>query len=310
MQDLLALLLTPQPPPSPNPDLRGWWKGHLERCEALVIPYHRAVMGGFVADRLGFAFASGYREALQALLQSKEVTASSKKTMALCATEEGGGHPRAIHTSLRTRDGVLRLDGSKRWTTLGSFADELLIVANRGEGEDGRPRLCVVKIPSDRDGVTVRDMGALPFVPEIPHATLTLSDVRVDAHDLLAGDGYLDYLKPFRTVEDLHVQGALLGWLLQVARRSDWPEKVVARLCEQIVAGGALATMPSLAPAVHVALAGLLESSRVLLAEHEALWDRVDEATRTRWHRDQALLQVAAKARSKRIEAAWRDLTS
>ena len=39
----------------------------------------------------------------------------------------------------------------------------------------------------------------------------------VEPEEVLPGDGYLRYLKPFRTVEDLYVQAALLGCLLMGA---------------------------------------------------------------------------------------------
>ncbi len=49
----------------------------------------RALAGGSAADRLGYAFASGYTEALRALVPGLTGVA------ALCATEEGGNQPRS-----------------------------------------------------------------------------------------------------------------------------------------------------------------------------------------------------------------------
>ena len=39
------------------------------------------------------------------------------------------------------------------------------------------------------------------FVPEISHAEVELDRVKVSDADVLPGDGYDDYLKPFRTIE-------------------------------------------------------------------------------------------------------------
>ena len=49
---------------------------------------------------------------------------------------------------------------------------------------------------------------------EIPHAEVGLDRVRVEASAVLPGDGYADYVKPFRTIEDAHVHCALLGYLV------------------------------------------------------------------------------------------------
>ena len=48
--------------------------------------------------------------------------------------------------------------------------------------------------------------------------------------DLLPGDGYDIYLKPFRTIEDIHVHAALIGYLVGVARRLEAP----LRPCRQL----------------------------------------------------------------------------
>src|SRR5262245_25603109 len=99
---------------------------------------------------------------------------------------------------------------------MASAAQSLLVVASTGN-VDGKNRLRVVRVPANAAGVRIEPAVA-PFVPEIAHARVTLDGVRVSAGDLLPGDGYDDYLKPFRTIEDLHVHGALLGYLIGVAR--------------------------------------------------------------------------------------------
>ena len=86
----------------------------------------RAAAGGFVADRIGFAFLAGYRAALPKL-------DPTLFRASLCASESGGAHPRAIKTRLRPRDGAFVLDGEKTFATLASAADTLLVVASRGK---------------------------------------------------------------------------------------------------------------------------------------------------------------------------------
>ena len=75
-----------------------------------------AIAGGFAADRVGWAFASGYQAALRALVPGL----SHDTLAAFCVTEAEGNRPRDIRTTIVPQpDGTLRIDGSKRWTTLG-----------------------------------------------------------------------------------------------------------------------------------------------------------------------------------------------
>ncbi len=64
--------------------------------------------------------------------------------VALAATEEGGGHPRAIKTALaRTPDGAAwQLTGDKGFVTLGTEADVLLVVASVGKSTTGDATGC------------------------------------------------------------------------------------------------------------------------------------------------------------------------
>lgn len=312
MQALLQHLLTASPSPQPVADIHAWWQRHHAAAAAFSVPIERAIAGGFAADRLGYAFASGYTEALRQLFGQAGPEPLSDPA-ALCATEEGGAHPRAIATSLTLaaeRDGGWELSGHKQLVTFGSLARVLFVVAAEGRGidEPGRNRLAVVRIPADRAGVTIRPQPELPFVSEIPHATVELARVRVAAGERLPGDGYERYLKPFRTVEDCHVLGAVLSWLTQVARRSAWPQPLVQKLLMLIVAGQGLAAVPPLEPALHVALGGWLECIERLVSDCEPLWAQAEPETRSRWERDRPLLRIAGRVRSQRLASAWQRL--
>src|SRR5262245_25520020 len=103
-------------------------------------PADRAIIGGFSADRLGFAFAAGYPAALSALIP--DVALGPR--ICLCATEEGGAHPKAIKTRLAPDGGgKYLLSGEKRWSTLAPVAKQALVVASVGEDETGKNRLRV-----------------------------------------------------------------------------------------------------------------------------------------------------------------------
>ena len=296
MDALLRSLLVPEV--ASGDSLRAWWDASAAARGAWPRTIERALAGGARADRLGFAFASGYSEALHALVPGLSGIA------ALCATEEGGNHPRAIKTALvEVGPGAFELTGRKTWATVASEASALLVVASAGE-QDGKNRLRVVRIAANAPGVTLRATST-PFVPEIPHAEVTLDRVAVREADVLPGDGYDDYLKPFRTVEDLHVHAALVGYAIGVARRHGFAQELIETLLACAVTTRALAGEDGKAATTHLALAGLFAQLAAALAELERVWSASPDEEWTRWQRDRALLKVAGSARKARRDRAW-----
>lgn len=282
--------------PLAGPTFEAFWRETADTRARWVRPTLRAAALGARADRLAFAFIGGYAAALARL----DPSLGPDDLGALCATEDGGAHPRAIKTSLK--DG--RLSGTKRFVSGGTLATTLLVVATTGE-EAGRPRLVVVRVAPSAPGVTLTPMAELPFVPEIPHASVELRDVAVTSADLLPGDGYADALKPFRTLEDLHVHAAVLGYLASVARRNGWRHELRERLLAALVTAVALGEEDARAASTHLALAGLLSSTRALLDEATPLWALAPADEAARFERDQALLHVAGRAREARRIKAW-----
>jgi acyl-CoA dehydrogenase len=274
--------------------------------EGLAAPVDRAIAGGFSADRVAYAFAAGYQAALLALVGDT----AAEGPVALCITEQGGAHPRAIATMLRPAEGGgFLVDGQKRWTTLsGDGGGTLLVAASTGAGEDGRNRIKLVRVDANAAGVTMTPMAETPFVPEIPHAEVRFEGVRVAENAVLPGDGYDRYIKPFRTVEDIHVHAAVMGYVFGVARKHSFPPAVRESIAALLAGVRALAFEDPLAPETHVALAGVLGLARRILDDAEPCWATVDPETRARWERDRALLGVASVARAKRLESAYRAL--
>ncbi|WP_428262415.1 acyl-CoA dehydrogenase family protein [Haliangium sp.] len=305
MHALLSQLLTASATPEPLAGVDAWWRRHLAETAEFDRPVQRAVAGGFAADRPAYAFASGYQEALRCLLG--DLADAQPTRLALCATEAGGNHPRAIQSRLESDGDGYRLSGEKTYATLGTHADGYLVVASVGADERGRNRLAVVRVPAGRAGVTVEDAvpDARAIVPEIPHARLRFDAVRVEPDERVPGDGYDRWLKPFRTIEDAHVFAAVAAWLLQVGRRSEWPAEHLEALLLALVAVDGVATADPSQPTTHLALAGLIAHVDRVVQACEPHWDAVDEPTRTRWRRDRALLRVAGAARARRREVAW-----
>lgn len=276
----------------------------LERtlADATDAPIGAAFLGGAGAAGVGGAFLAGYHCALRALIPGLDQPAT------MCATEAEGAHPRSIQTRLSARDGGFRLSGQKRWATGATQAAVLFVFASEGTDGERRNRLRCVRVDPRSPGVRIEAMPAPSFTPEIVHAVVTLDDVAVSDEMILPGDGYTRYLKPFRTVEDIHVMTALLGYLAAVARRCHWPQAALEDLLAIASAMRRLAASDPLSPHTHLALAGTLRWMTQRVDSFEPHWSLTDEATRAGWQRDRPLLQVAQRVRDQRLAAAWKAL--
>lgn len=300
---LLAHLLSASVDVPSCEDVAAWWPRHCALAKTWQTPIELAIAAGFAADRIGWAFASGYQAALRALVPALPADAVA----AFCVTEAAGNRPKDIGTSLE-RDGEdgWRLSGEKRWTTLGPGGGLFLVAARDNSVSGDRPALRMVRVPSDAPGVTVETMPPTRFVPEVPHARLRFDGVALAPAALLPGDGYARYVKPFRTVEDIHVFAAKLAYALREARRFAWPADWIEHALSTIVALHALAAEPADAAATHVALAGALAEGSLLFRDADAHWQgATDDEARTRWVRDRELGGVAGKARALRTQRAW-----
>ena len=303
VEALLRHLLGEDPRDVEVPDLSTWWDHHDAIRARFDRPFEAAVAGGFHADRLGYAFASGYVAALEHLLPEL-----GGAPAALCVTEQAGNRPRDIETTLTPEGDAFRLSGQKTFVTLGSAAEQLVVIA-RDASQTGRIALVAVRIPSNRVGVSLETRELTAFVPEIPHSKATFASVRVTPDERLPGDGYVNVVKPFRTVEDVHVYASILGLLVCYGRLAMWPHGVVERLVSTVVTLSGVASLPPLSATTHIALAGVLETTgRFLDGELPALAQQLPEPARERLFRDAALFGVAAQARAQRRITAWATL--
>jgi acyl-CoA dehydrogenase len=281
--------------------VHAWWAAHAALAMELGRPADLALVGGLKSERLAWAFASGYQAAIRAAVPRLPATAPAS----MCITEARGGHPRAIEATLhRADDGRLVASGNKTYVTLGSLAQHLVVVLREGEQPNGRPALRTVVIPADRPGVTITEGAALPFAPELPHGALTLDEVEVFPDELLPGDAYEGLVRPFRTVEDLHVLAATLGFLVREARLSEQSGRLQQLLILAVATRDLCAANPSDA-AVHVTLGGLLAA--VEDASEQANLTRAarDPEAAERFDRDRPLLILANRARAARLDHAW-----
>lgn len=289
----------------PEGQLERVWSAYRAARDAGAEPFTAAALVASRADRLGLAFAAGYLAALQQLAPETELPC------ALCVTEEGGTHPRVMETTLEPgAGGRYELTGTKTFVTFGNLAKTLLIAAKVGDKPDGRPEIAVARIPASRAGVTLQVHPATPFAPEIPHARLELRHVEVREGERLPGDGFSQYVKPFRTVEDIHVLGTAIGYLIGVTRRTNGPALLLADLGAALVALDRLRDVPPLDPRAHIVLHGVYQRVADLAAGDDMarVWEAAPEDERNRWQRDRPLLDVASRARGARFERAKQEL--
>ncbi len=273
-------------------------------------PFELACTLAARSDRIAFAFVAGYAAALRALAPSLDPS----RARALCATEAGGAHPRAIQATLaRDGDVGLRLRGEKTFVTLGDRAEELLVVASTGADHEGKNLLAVARVDARAHGVSLHPLGPTPFCPEVGHARVVFDDVAVADEDVLAGDGYTRLLKPFRTIEDVHVHAALVAHyaaLVRAAGDRDETRAVVARGASLLAALATIAGADPLAPATHVALGGAIAEGARFLADAEPHLAALPDEVRMRLRRDAPILGVAKKAREQRLASGWSALAA
>lgn len=305
-ETLTALVEQTRREPAHYDSVDAWWPAFRAARKAWAEPADQALIGGIIADRVGYAFAAGY----QAALRRMDPGLPEDRICCLSVTEEGGGHPRAVKATFTPIDGsnAFALSGKKKWATLSSAGSIALAVASMGTDAEGRNRLRVARVDLGARGVTVISMPPPPFVPEIRHCRLEFDDVRVEADHFLPGDGYTQYVKPFRTLEDTHVGCAVLAYVLSVAFRYDWPRELREELLHLIVSLRAMAMADPSSPAVHLALEGLLRARQELMQRTEPCWKQVDAEVRERWQRDAALTSIAGNVRAQRTNTAWEKL--
>lgn len=253
-----------------------------------VTPFELAVAGGRRMATPGLAFLVGYQAALRMLWPSAPLSLG-----ALCATEQRSLRP----SDMQTRLTDLRLSGAKDFVTAGDAADWLLIAA-RSEEAGATPRLSLAVVYPGEPGVTVEKLPALPLMPDISHGRLHLDGALCE---LLAGDGWDAYVKPFRTLEDVYVLSAMTAWLYGVGQDSDWPQTLQLRLLALLAGCAEMSRQPPNNPAGHVLLGGLFAQFDALKTEIDQALSEGDPQWAQMWQRDQAVMQLASGARAKRL---------
>jgi len=283
-------LIGPLQPVAATSGLRDWYRSVCDVAPS-TDSFSQAVYGGRLATTPGLAFLAGYQAALRALWPD-----APPGLGALCTTERRKLRPADMTT--RSENG--QLSGSKDFVTTGDAAQWLLVSA-REEGAGESPRLGLFVIESTGVGVSLVAGPDLPIVPDIAHGRLSLEQA---AGRRLPGDGWSEYVKPFRTHEDLHVLAALTAWLYGIALPEQWPRPLALRLLGVLAAAAEVARQPANEPATHLLLAALLEQFAALQPEVDRALMESQGSWNAMWKRDRAVLGIARDAQTRRLEQA------
>ena len=289
--------------------LTDWHQDFLKTTKHLSSTLQQAALGGRYSHNMSFAFSAGYQSALHALFKPTIRTLSS-----LCVTEKEGNLPKHIQSCLSQEEKGWQLSGEKSFITGASEAKQLYIAVKAlqkpKQAPADRPKIKMLSIASASAGIEITAMPALPFVPDISHGTASFNRVEIQASQILTGDGHSQYVKPFRTYEDIHVLAAITGFRIGEAINSNWSsQSIEAHLT-------LLTSLLSLNPdnfddaTTHIIFSGCRTQFNELVQQTDKEFERNNTVGFDYWKRDKALLGIASKAHEVRTQRAWDNIFS
>lgn len=268
-------------------------------------PFARLMRVAVRADRRSTASLAGHQAAIRRLFPATDADA----ICAFCISEDRGPHPKYITTSLVKGSSGLRLNGVKRWGSVAPDADQLYVAASVGHTDD-RNDLRMVALPADRQGIDLDLEPYIEYGPEMRIADITLDDVEVQPNEVIDGDAYLRYIKPFRLIEDVYnTAGTQIG-MFRLGIDHGWPDERLETLIGLICQAAAVSSTDMASPTAILLLTSYLRASGHFWTQTWDQWSDVPESVVAQWRPDRGLLDVAARARETRRATAWSTLRS
>jgi len=281
------------------------WRSAMDD-HARADPFTAAIAAARQADRMAWAFFSGYQGALQAAFPA--LRAQGPVRLASLCANEAGRKLTEIDTTLREEGDAWRLDGRKSWVLAGLGDLELQVLARVAGGPPRGPgSLAIVRVPGGGTGVAIGPARLQAVLPELPHAEVAFAQVRIERAQWVEGDGYADHVRPFRLREDLFVSGCTLAFLLSQAHADGWPMPWRQRCMGAIVALHECTRLAPTEAATELVAAGVLALAGDLIEQAGPLWalDPAGAPGAERWRRDQPILALGKEARRQRVVSAW-----
>ena len=305
VERLIETLLSPSLERKNFGSMAEWFVNFNQQTRHFSQPIDRAILGGRLSLNVGFAFAAGYQSAIEALFKPEDTLLSS-----FCVTEEQGNHPRAIETRLFEDTGKLYLSGHKKFVSGANDSQRLYIACRderKGDGADalGWPIIKMLAVDAKTQGLEIQAMPALGFVPEVSHGKVKLHNVQITEEQICSGDGYLNYVKAFRSFEDLHVLAAITAYRLAEAIEGKWPIVTLEAHISLILAIRTLSEMDLNKSTAHIGIAACRSQLNELITSTNSLFEKSNLVSYKNWCRDQVLLNIAKAAHQKRTRRAW-----
>lgn len=291
------LLSTPIAHTTSSADLPTWYR-ELQQATTSTDPFSLALIGGRTSPSFSHAFLAGYQAALRALIPKAPLGLG-----AFCLSETNGNSPSQLQTQWQPQG----LSGHKRFVTAGEWAQWLLVIAqqpNSTPAASERPLIKAVLIQCAEQTATALEFMPNPplaFMPDLPHGQVKFAQAQ---GQVLPGDGWTDYSKVFRTLEDAYVLAATVAWLYQAAIIEHWPDTLIISFLGIIASlkeGLALGVQDHMA---HVVLESAFMQFDDLEFELSAAMLKHQSPLLAEWKRDKVVMNLGRKARAVRLEQA------
>ncbi len=260
----------------------------------------RLVHGALRADSQATAGIAGHQAAIRRLFPNTE----SDAITAFCVSEARGPHPRYIETSLS--DDQSTITGKKMWGTMAPPASTLYVAASTGVDADGNNQLVMTAINFPQESVTQIALPKERQAGEIPICDLEFNATAVA--EVIPGDAYSLYIKPFRLIEDVFSTLATQIALFRLGERTGLDQSQREDLLALIVQGLVVAEGQMNRPHEILLLTSYLRASQAHWGLLAAQWHRADPSLFKSWQPQRMILTVAARAREQRRTNAWAEI--
>jgi hypothetical protein len=291
-----------------------WHQNFMQTTESAASTLEQAALGGRYSTNMSYAFSAGYQSAIQSLFKPE-----TRALASLCITEKDGNHPRNIKSTLIKHKDSWQLNGSKSFITGAKHAEQLYIAVTEPstpeeckneEAINARPTIKMLAIAANLPGIEIKTMPPLPFVPEVSHGIATFEHVDIKAEQILAGDGYTQYVKPFRTHEDIHILAAVIGFRIGEAINSNWSQSSIEAHLMLLSCLLSLSTNNLTDPTTHILFSGCRTQFSNLIQQTDDEFKKNNLEGFSDWKRDKALLEIASKAHKVRTQRAWNQISN
>lgn len=206
------------------------WVQEIVKCSLNGAMSRRVFMAGASSKDASSAFWVGYQMAIQKLFSPL----LNNEIAAFVVNENKSSKPADWATTLEWKNEQWHLSGRKDFVTASDQIDALLVTANLGNAEENSLGTCrVCKLPIYAENVVLDDLK-LPVLSGLKKSRASFSCVEVLNKNVSKDDGYIEYVKPFRLIEDFYVSISLLGFLTRLILKSEIKGVATSEFLEEV----------------------------------------------------------------------------